>query len=142
MSEANEILAIARDWVQKGENDLKNAIHTVGMRKDCPTDTVCFHAQQCVEKYSKAFLVLKRIDFPKTHDIKELIALLPSDARPKMTPEEQRRLTDYATVTRYPGDYEPIPFVETRRAVALARRVRKELRKYLPPAIFRKGGKS
>ena len=131
MSEANEILAIARDWVQKGENDLKNAIHTVGMRKDCPTDTVCFHAQQCVEKYSKVFLVLKRIDFPKTHDIKELIALLPSNSRPQLTPEEQRRLTDYATVTRYPGDYEPISLAETRRAVKIARRVRNEIRKFL-----------
>jgi HEPN domain-containing protein len=138
MSEANEILAIARDWVQKGENDLKNAIHTVGMRKDCPTDTVCFHAQQCVEKYSKAFLVLKRIDFPKTHDIKELIALLPSDARPKMTPEEQRRLTDYATVTRYPGDYELISLAEARRAVKIARRVRNEMRKLLPKEMLPK----
>ena len=138
MSEANEILAIARDWVQKGENDLKNAIHTVGMRKDCPTDTVCFHAQQCVEKYSKAFLVLKRIDFPKTHDIKELIALLPSNTRPKLTPEEQRRLTDYATVTRYPGDYELISLAEARRAVKIARRVRNEMRKLLPKEMLPK----
>lgn len=50
MSEADEILAIARDWVQKAENDLKNAAHTLRMGKACPTDTVCFHAQQCVEK--------------------------------------------------------------------------------------------
>lgn len=138
MSEANEVLAIARDWVQKGENDLKNATHTLGMRKDCPTDTVCFHAQQCVEKYLKAFLVLKRIDFPKTHDIKELIALLPLKFRPQLTPEEQRRLTDYATVTRYPGDYEPISLAETRRAVKIARRVRNEIRKLLPKEMLRK----
>lgn len=138
MSEANEILVIARDWVQKGENDLKNATHTLGMRKDCPTDTVCFHAQQCVEKYLKAFLVLKRIDFPKTHDIKELIALLPSNFRPQLTPEEQRRLTDYATVTRYPCDYEPISLSETKRAVKIARRVRNEMRKLLPKEMIRK----
>jgi len=50
MSEADEILVIAKDWVQKAENDLKNAAHTLRMGKDCPTDTVCFHAQQCVEK--------------------------------------------------------------------------------------------
>jgi len=71
MSEASEILVIARDWVQKAENDLKNATYTLKMEEDCPTDTVCFHAQQCVEKYLKAFLVLRRINFPKTHDIKE-----------------------------------------------------------------------
>jgi HEPN domain-containing protein len=116
-------LVIARDWVQKAENDLKNATYTLGMGEDCPTDTVCFHAQQCVEKYLKALLVLKGINFPKTHDIKELIVLLPSKSRPKLTPEEQRRLADYATVTRYPGDYEPISLAETRRTVKIARRV-------------------
>ena len=138
MSEANEILAIARDWVQKAENDLKNAAYTLGMGEDCPTDTVCFHAQQCVEKYLKAFLVLKSINFPKAHDIKELIVLLPSNSRPKLTPEEQRRLTDYATVTRYPGDYEPISLAEARRAVKIARRVRNEIRKLLPKEMLRK----
>jgi HEPN domain-containing protein len=138
MSEANEILVIARDWVQKAENDLKNAAYTLGMGEDCPTDTVCFHAQQCVEKYLKAFLVLKSINFPKAHDIKELIALLPSNSRPKLTPEEQRRLTDYATVTRYPGDYEPISLAEARRAVKIARGVRNEIRKLLPKEMLRK----
>lgn len=138
MSEANEILVIARDWVQKAENDLKNATYTLKMEEDCPTDTVCFHAQQCVEKYLKAFLVLRRINFPKTHDIKELIVLLPSNSRPKLTPEEQRRLADYATVTRYPGDYEPISLAETRRAAKIARRVRNEMRKLLPKEMLRK----
>ena len=138
MSEADEILIVTRDWVIKAENDLKNAVYTLGMGDDCPTDTVCFHAQQCVEKYLKAFLVLKKIDFPKTHDIKELIALLPSNTRPKMTPEEQRRLTDYATVTRYPGDYELISLAEARRAVKIARRVRNKMRKLLSKEMPRK----
>ena len=108
------------------------------MGDDCPTDTVCFHAQQCAEKYLKAFLVMECIDFPKTHDIKELIALLPKGSRPELTPEEQRRLTDYARVTRYPGDYEPISLSETRRAVSIARRVRKELRKLLPKGVMQR----
>jgi len=55
MSEGDEILIVARDWVKKA-NDLKNAVHTLEMGDDCPTDTVCFHAQQCVEKYVKVFL--------------------------------------------------------------------------------------
>jgi cell wall assembly regulator SMI1 len=38
---------------------------------------------------------------------------------------------DY-TVTRYPGDYEPITLAEARKAVTLARRVRRELRRHLP----------
>jgi len=66
MPEADELLSVARQWVRKNENDLKNAAYTLQMREDCPTDTVCFHTQQCVEQYVKALLVCKGIDFPKT----------------------------------------------------------------------------
>ncbi|MBW1960508.1 MAG: HEPN domain-containing protein [Deltaproteobacteria bacterium] len=54
--------------------------------------TVCFHAQQCAEKYLKAFLTFKNIDFPKTHDIGELLALVSKGTRPQLTVEEQRRI--------------------------------------------------
>ena len=70
------------------------------MEDDCPTDTVCFHAQQCVEKYLKAFLVLEGIDFPKAHDIGKISALLPPRIRVSLTVEEHIQLTNYATVMR------------------------------------------
>ena len=137
MPEADELLSVARQWVQKAENDLKNAAYTLQMGEDCPTDTVCFHAQQCAEKYLKALLVFKGIDFPRTHDIGQLMTLLPVESRPTLTPDEQERLTDYATVTRYPGDYEPIPLSETRRALRVARRVRSAIRTLLPRKMLR-----
>jgi hypothetical protein len=43
----DELLSVVQQWVQKAENDLKNAAYTLRIGKDCPTDTVCFHAQQC-----------------------------------------------------------------------------------------------
>jgi HEPN domain-containing protein len=138
MPEHDRVLAVVREWVGKAENDLKNAAYTLQMDKECPTDTVCFHAQQCVEKYLKALLVLKGIDFPKTHDVSRVIALLPSRLSVDLTPEEQGRLTSYATVTRYPGDYEPISIAEARKAVRIARRVRKEIRAYLPKEALRR----
>ncbi|MBN2314856.1 MAG: HEPN domain-containing protein [Sedimentisphaerales bacterium] len=128
--------AIAREWIIKAENDLKNATHTLKMSRGCPTDTVCFHAQQCVEKYLKAFLVFKGIDFPRTHDIEQLVSLLPENIWLRLSIKEQRCLTAYATVTRYPGEYEPIPMDEARQGVKLARRVRKELRDILPKEIL------
>jgi len=136
MPEADEKEAVVQQWLKKAENDLKNAVYTIALGKDCPTDTVCFHTQQCVEKYLKALLAFQSIDFPKTHDISELIALLPSNISIHLTPEEQERLTDYATVTRYPGDYDEIPLAETRRAIRIARRVRNEIRKLFPKELF------
>ncbi len=67
---------------------------------------------------------------PKRDEV--LIARLPQTVQPQLTPEEQELLTDYATTTRYPGDYDPIPLTEARRAVRLARQVRQAIRKQLP----------
>jgi len=138
MQRNEQVTKVVREWIEKAENDLKNAAYTLKMGEDCPTDTTCFHAQQCVEKYLKAFLTFKSIDFPKTHDVGELLALISESARPQLAVEEQRRLTAYATVTRYPGDYEPIPLSEARRAAAVARRVRKEVRALMPKEALRK----
>ena len=132
MPETDETLVVVREWVEKAENDLKNAAHTLEMGDDAPTDTICFHAQQCVEKYLKAFLVTRGTDFPKTHEITKIMALLPEGSRPDLADEEQERLTDYATVTRYPGGYAPITLAEAERAVEIARRVRGEVRGLLP----------
>lgn len=136
MPEISRTNAIARAWIIKAESDLKTASHTLKMERGCPTDAVCFHAQQCVEKYLKAFLVSKSIDFPMTHDIEHLISLLPESIWLRLSIEEQRRLTAYATVTHYPGDYEPIPLAEAQQSVRLARRVRKEIRELLPKGIL------
>jgi len=55
---------VVRGWIEKAENDLKNAALTLRAGLESPTDTVAFHAQQCVEKYLKALLTLRGIDFP------------------------------------------------------------------------------
>ena len=134
-----DAVAVVRDWIQKAENDLTTATHTLKLRKRCPTDTVCFHAQQCVEKYLKAMLTLSGIDFPRTHDLGVLILRCSKAMRPDLSPEELDRMTEYATTSRYPGDYEPISLAEARRTVSAARRARQELRRQMPRIVLRPG---
>ena len=62
--------------------------------------------------------------------------MLPDSIWLKLSIEEQRRLTDYATVARYPGDYEPIQLSEAKHSLTLARRVRKEIRSFLPKEVL------
>jgi hypothetical protein len=64
--------------------------------------------------------------------------LLPLKIRPKLDRKIQDRLTRYATVLRYPGAGADVPLAEARKAVAIARRVRKEVRKHLPRAVLRR----
>jgi hypothetical protein len=47
------VLEVVAQWVLKAESDLKTAALLLRVRRDCPTDIVCFHVQQCVEKYLK-----------------------------------------------------------------------------------------
>ncbi len=130
MPENDDTLAVAREWMAKADSDLRSAAYLLRI-KNCPTDTVCFHAQQCVEKYLKALLIVQGTGFRKIHDLGELVALLPARHRSLLDDKEQDELTEYATVTRYPGDYEPISLAEARQAVKIARRVRREARRIL-----------
>ena len=138
MPAPSAVISVIRAWVLKADNDLKTAAHTLTLGADCPTDTVCFHAQQCVEKYIKALLIFRATAFPRTHDIHVLRALLPPRLRPKLESKVQERLTQYATDLRYPGAGPEVPLAEARKAVAIARRVRKEVRTHLPRAALRR----
>lgn len=139
MPASEQILQVVHGWVEKAESDLKNAALTLRAGEECPTDTVAFHAQQCAEKYLKALLAYRGVDFPKIHDIGELVALAAPSVHIELAVEEQRRLTAYATTTRYPGEYEPVTLAEARRAVALARRVRAGVRRQLPKGALKAG---
>lgn len=60
MSDPNDPLA----WVSKAEEDYVMA-RSVMRRKKPFTGIVCFHAQQCAEKYMKGMLVERGVAFPR-----------------------------------------------------------------------------
>lgn len=128
MPSPEQLATVAKEWILKADEDLLAASHLLKAGEECPTATIGFHAQQCVEKCLKAVLVLKSIEFPKTHDIEKLVGLLPLDVVITLPIADQRILSVYGTVTRYPGDYEPVTVKEARRAVSMARRVRRSIR--------------
>lgn len=139
MPSPDQVAAVAREWMLRAEEDLRAAAHLLKLRDPCPTATVGFHAQQCVEKYLKALLVMKGIQFPKTHDLEQLVGLLPLDVSVPLPVPMQRTLTTYGTMTRYPGEYEPVTVTESRQALTAARRVRRALRDALPKPDKRRG---
>ena len=132
MSARPEVLEAARQWVAKAEEDLINAVHTLRLQEGCPSATVCFHAQQTAEKYLKAALTLYSVPFPKTHDLTELLRLVPPGNDLGLAGAEVAELNAYAVATRYPGDQEPFNRAEAEAAVVLAQRVRDAARMRLP----------
>lgn len=69
-----------KQWIIKAESDI--TIAGKDLKTDNPvTDAICFHAQQAVKKYLKAYLVFKDIEPDKTHKIEKLwLACMTLDA--------------------------------------------------------------
>jgi len=132
MSEPHENSGTVRQWIEKAEHDIRNAEYTLTLKKNCPFDTVCFHAQQCAEKYLKALLVSRSIPFPKTHDLRILMQLVPKEVKLGLRMNEVLPLNRYTIEARYPGDWEPITRKEAKEALAIARMVRQAVRVHLP----------
>jgi HEPN domain-containing protein len=93
-----------REWVRKAEADYR-AAEKLGRGSDPLHDVVCFHCQQCAEKYLKGLLEELGLSVPRTHN---LVALLPLLVPHHPSLRAFRRgldfLTRYAADTRYPGD--------------------------------------
>ena len=109
------------DWLRHAASDLELA--RIARPRKVLREGLCFHAQQAAEKALKAALVAQGIPFPKTHNIKTLLDLLPQSITPPLEVQEAASLTDYAVVSRYPGDLEPVTEDEYREAVRLAETV-------------------
>jgi HEPN domain-containing protein len=61
-----------------------------------------FHAQQAVEKALKAWLTLVGVEYPRTHDLEELLELLEEQAEPILEVfYDLLDLTDFAMQFRY-----------------------------------------
>ena len=106
------------DWMRRAHSDLQLA--KISRPPGVMLESLCFHAQQAAEKALKAVLVSLRIPFSKTHSIRMLMDLLPETLILPSEVEEASRLTDYAVISRYPGDTEPVVEVEYQEAVELA----------------------
>jgi HEPN domain-containing protein len=87
---------------------------------------ICFHAQQCVEKYLKALLASRDIKNPRSHDLTELVGLLPASFRPRISMNRLARLNPYAVESRYPSPGKPETRQEALQALKTASKVRQE----------------
>jgi len=59
-------------FLRKAKGDFKIAEKNAD-DPEIDTEIIYFHLQQCVEKLLKSLLSLNNVDFPKIHDIEELV---------------------------------------------------------------------
>lgn len=96
---------ITAEWIEKAEADLATARRELAAIDHPNYDAVCFHAQQCAEKYLKAYLQEADLPFRRTHDLSQLLALTLSIERTwtSMT-ADLNALSAFAVEYRYPGE--------------------------------------
>jgi HEPN domain-containing protein len=95
---------VTREWVDKAEGDYVAVSVLLRSRKHNRYDVICFHAQQCAEKYLKARLNEANIPFPKTHELSVLLPIvLPVEPLWAVFAAEMRTLETWAVLPRYPG---------------------------------------
>jgi HEPN domain-containing protein len=49
---------LTNEWIEKADRDFETASREIRVRKKPNKDAVCFHSQQCAEKYLKLILMV------------------------------------------------------------------------------------
>jgi len=97
---------LTSEWIRKAEDDYTVARREYRARNNPSFDAVCFHSQQCVEKYLKARLQEEERPVERTHNLVHLLDKL-LDLEPLW--ESMRTslvvLNNYAVAFRYPGEF-------------------------------------
>ena len=114
-----EVRAAEEDWatVQILQQALRRDVY----------HSICFHAQQCVEKYLKAWLQEANLRVPRTHNLNELLALIvPTRSEWQAWHTDFNTFKPYAVDVRYGKHFANAAEVEN--AVRVCTEVRREIR--------------
>ena len=122
---------LALEWVEKAEGDY--TVTQQSQQSQNPVhDAICFHAQQCVEKYLKAWLQDTNIPFPRTHDLQELLRLItPTVPSWSVWQADFSILSEHAVDPRYPGKFPGPTAEDTAHAMHICDEVRGAVREAL-----------
>jgi HEPN domain-containing protein len=114
---------IVGEWVKKAEGDFGVMAGELRRRKSPCFDAICFHAQQCAEKYLKARLAQAGVPVEKVHSLTALLdQVLPLEPLWEAHRADLAHLSAYAVAYRYPG--ETADRGEAKDAAARCRRFR------------------
>jgi len=92
---------VVREWLQKAEEDYNTVV------KLEPAETpyvICFHCQQCIEKYLKAYLTARGKIPPPTHNLIRLNSTATEYEKSlDAICDFLEELNPYSVAIRYPG---------------------------------------
>ncbi len=111
-----------KNWLFRAREDLSAMNRLAEAEIEFYSSTICFHSQQAVEKYLKAFLVYHDIDFPRTHDVDFLIEMCCSIDK-KSFEIDLKSLTEFGVSVRYPDDFFIPGIKETKEYIEISNKI-------------------
>lgn len=115
------------EWLKKASDDFEFAKLNLETEECIFYAHICFHFQQSAEKYLKAYIVYKGLDFRKIHDLTQLLKICINDeASFDKLGEECNFLTDFYIESRYPVHIDfSISKDEAKKAFGYANNIKK-----------------
>jgi len=118
-----------REWVKYAEADYIAVERLFVNGSHPPYGIICFHCQQCIEKYIKAYLTEHDIEFPRTHWLTSLLDhVIPLKPEWDIHRNPLTILTNFAAETRYPGEGMPMSRKITQNAIEITQEIRTIIR--------------
>jgi HEPN domain-containing protein len=93
-----------QNWLFRAKEDIAVIDNLFNTEPVLYASTICFHAQQAVEKFLKAFLVYHNVDFPRTHDV-DFLLLECKKIDSIDFDVDLGSLSDFGVNIRYPDDF-------------------------------------
>ncbi len=117
------------EWIERAEDDWDAALRLYRARQRPNYGLVCFLAQQCAEKYLKAWLEEIGLPVPLTHNLLLLLTQVKEiESEWSVLQPELTALNAYSVATRYPGQTASKHAIRDGKAVRSAMREAFELK--------------
>lgn len=101
-----------KDWLNFAKADLTLADIALNSENELVIGGVLYHCQQCIEKSLKAYLIFKKKNIRKTHDLVELLYFCSFfDKEFLQFLNDATDINPYATKARYPDSAFLMPCV-------------------------------
>ena len=117
--EEKEILL---QWIEKAEHDLIAALILIDANPII-LDIACFHCQQSIEKYLKAFLIYNNQEFIFTHNL-DYLAQQCAIFDAAFVKIDMKNINLYAVRARYPHDYNAPELSEAKDYYVIAKEIK------------------
>jgi len=121
---------IVKEWIEKADEDFEFALVNFREEKQFFAQ-ICFHFQQAAEKYLKAYIISRDLEFRKIHELPMLLKICLSKAPSFDDLEEECEfLNTFYVETRYPVHW-PTHFSrdETEKAFQAAKAIQSFVKK-------------